>query len=40
MTLHELIKMMPWQMCAVVKAKGGPMKYLSVTVFGSGSVTG
>ena len=26
-TLHKLIKTMHWQMCAVIKAKGGTMKY-------------
>lgn len=25
---------MPQRMCAVIKAKGGPTKYLSVTFFG------
>ena len=26
-TLHKLIKTMPWRICAVIKAKGGPKKY-------------
>lgn len=26
-TLHKLIKMLPWQMCAIIQAEGAPMKY-------------
>ena len=32
-TLHNVVKTMPKQMRSVMKAKGGPTKYLSVQLF-------
>ena len=38
MTLRKLLKMMPQQMCAVIKAKSSPAKYVKCIFFGPGSV--
>ena len=38
-TLHMVVETMPQQMRSVIKAKGGPTKYLSEQLFfGTGSI--
>ena len=32
-TLDKVVETMPQQMSSIIKAKGGPMKYLSVQLF-------